>query len=350
MLSRSVSPDEPATRNSVSMIMRWLVLVAAVVVLAVPASAESIYSLIAKGKLDAARDSLSKASTASLRDGNRLFYMSRLAPNGNEAARLMAAALRASVSPTYHEEIYFRLAQYHFLQGNLQRLHQLVTEYGTLWEAGRFRGEMLRLSAWLDEKAREYESAVRQSDRYLLEYSEGDARQWGLLDKARIMLSFGKKIGAVKLLRQLSREKSGPGVSQALFLLAQNAIDASRTDDAVFYFNVLREGYPAAVGLDILIDRMSGMTSPDADDAAAEKLTGTYYSVKVGVFAERRNAERQARKFSAYDKKVDVKTKTISDKKYRIVYVGRFQTYNEALAFKETLEANHKEVFQVVAR
>ena len=164
------------------------------------------------------------------------------------------------------------------------------------------------------------------------------------------MQGYNKPIGAHKLLRKLSREKSGPGVPQALYMLASRAIENKQTDDAVFYYNILREGYPNAVGLDALVEKMADLSTPDTDDAAAEKLTGTFYSIQVGVFSKKENAKRQAKIFSRYDQKVDIKTKTISNKKYRVVYIGRFQTYDAALKFKKMLEASHNEVFQVVAR
>ena len=321
-----------------------------VLVMAAPGQADIIYSLITRGDLDAARDSLSSASTASLRDGNRLFYLSLLEPSADKSAQLMEVALNASVSAVYREEIYFRLAQYYFLRGDLKKLEQTVIDYRALWEVGKYRGEMLRISVMADEMVQAHESAVRQADRYLLEYSEGHPAQWGIIDKARVMQGYNKPIGAHKLLRKLSREKSGPGVPQALYMLAVDAVEKKQTDDAVFYYNILREGYPTAVGLDALIEKMADLSAPDTDDAAAEKLTGTFYSVQVGVFSKKENAKQQAKIFSRYDQKVDIKTKTISNKKYRVVYVGRFQTYDSALQFKRMLEVSHNEVFQIVAR
>lgn len=321
-----------------------------VVMLSAHAQADNIYSLIVNGNLKQASDSLSSASTASLRDGNRLFYLSLLESSADKSAQLMEAALNAAVAAAYREEIYFRLANYYFLKGDLKKLERIVNDYRALWEVGQYRGQMLRFSILVDQMAQAYESAVRQTDRYLLEYAEGDPAQWGIIDKARVMTNYQKRIGADKLLRKLSREKSGPGVPQALYMLARRAVENKRTDDAVFYYNILREGYPSAIGLDALVDNMATMLPPDTGDAAAEKLTGTYYSIQVGVFSQRDNAKQQAKIFSKYDQKVDIETKTISNVEYRVVYVGRFQNYDAAFKFKKMLEASHNEVFQVVAR
>jgi len=325
-------------------------LVCTLLTLAAPTAAESIYSMIRSGKLQEATDSLSSSSTASLRDGNRLFYFSLLESDGAKSAQLMEASLQASVAPIFREEIYYRLAQYYFARGDIERLARNVRDYRSRWENGRYIREMLRFSVFIDQSSGAFEAAVRQVDRYLLMFSEGDASQLGVIDKARVMMNFNKRIGSDKLLRKLAREKQGVGVPQALYLLGLESVRAKRTDDAVFYYNLLREGYPSAVGLDALIDKMMDVsTSASADDAAA-RLTGTFYSVQVGVFSEKKNADKQAEVFKAYDRKVEIKTKTISNVKYRVVYVGRFQSYEDAVSFKKRLESNHDEVYQVVAR
>ena len=51
---------------------------------ALDTNADNIYSLIRKGKLREAADSLSGISTASTRDGNKLFFLSLLEPDADE--------------------------------------------------------------------------------------------------------------------------------------------------------------------------------------------------------------------------------------------------------------------------
>ncbi len=329
---------------------RILIVTFLLIALSAPTSADNIYSLIVKGRLAEAADSLSDVSTASTRDGNKLYYLSMIESDAERSAQLMEAALNASVAAVYRQAIYYRLAQYYLLKPDYNRVSRLVNEYLMFWEAGKYRGEMLRLSVLLDERQKEFDTALRQIDRYLLEYNRGDVGQWGLVDKARVMKSFNKNIGSNKQLKKLSRESSGPGVPQSLYMLAEDAIDRKRLDDAIFYFNLLREAYPTAVGLDPLMERMEGVSASYQSDNTAEKRTGTFYSIQVGVFSVKANAGKQADKFKQYDKKVDIKSKKISGKTYRVVYVGRFSDYASASAFKDKLERNHNEVFQVVAR
>jgi len=313
-------------------------------------SAADIYGLIRDGKLSEARDSLSRMATASSRNGDYLFYQSLLETNADQAARLMETALQASVSARFQEDIHYRLSQYYLLKGERASLGRLLAEYQSRWPTGKYESEIMRLSVLLDEMAKDYEAALRQCDRYLITYKSSIFEQWGQIDKARVLAANKKNIGSLKTLRQLSRAKSGGTIPLALYLLGTDAARRNRVDDAVFYYSIFREGYPAAIGLDDLVERLGGMSSRTASSNEAEKLTGTYYSVKVGVFSNKGNAKRQRDLFKDYGHKIDIKDKTISGKKYHVVYVGRFQDYQKALAVQAQLEAAHNEPFQVVAR
>jgi len=311
---------------------------------------DNIYSLIEKGRLKEASDSLSTLATASTRNGDILYLQSLLEPDGEKSVQLLNAALKASVSIKYQEDIYYRLSQYYLLKEDYVNLNKIVSEYLTRWEDSRYEKEFIRYSILIDEENNKFESALNQVDRSLLKWNNGDVTQLTMIDKARIMNENNKRVGAEKMLRKLSREKKGPGISQAMYILANEAIKMKRTDDAVFYYNIFREEFPSAVGLDALIGKLSRIDSDNVSSGVAEKLTGTYFSVKVGVFSSKKNANKMADKFKKFDKKVDIKSKTISGKKYRVVYIGRFSTYIEAQQFKDQLETTFDEVFQVVAR
>jgi len=313
-------------------------------------SATSIEKLMDEGKIDEVRDSLSARSTAAQRDGNTLYWQALIESDAHQSARLLRAALNAAVDFEHQEDIYYRLAQYYFLVGDKGALTKLIIDYRAKWENGRHKAEISRYAIAVDESQGHLETALRQVDKYLINNSVGDAYQWGMVDKARVMIDNNKRIGAVQMLRELSRGKYGPGVPQALYLLAQDAIEHKRTDDAVFYYSLLKESYPIAVGVESLVNQISTMSTKIDNDNTAEKLTGTYYSVQVGVFAESGNAKRQANSFKKYGKKVDIGKKKIGDTTYHVVYVGRFESYPEALTFKDKLEAEHGETFRVVAR
>lgn len=313
-------------------------------------SAKDIYSLIRNGEIDEARDSLSRLSTARQRDGNHLYFLSLLEKSGGKSAELIEASLNAGVSGIYREDMSLRLAQYYLLKNDFGRAAGILGEYPANFEKGKNTPDIFRYSVYLDEKNKRYEGAIRQTDKFLLEYPSEEFSQWGLVDKARVMMNFDKKIAARDLLTKLSREKSGPGVPAALYVLALDAAERNRADDAVFYYNLLREAYPSAIGLDALLDKMSGLGRQTQREKSADIRTGTFYSVQVGVFAAPENARRLAKEFEQYGQKIEITTKKISDRTYHVVLVGRFDSYETAVQFEKTIEAEHDDVYQVVAR
>ena len=322
----------------------------AVVLMGHTALAENIYTLIKTGKIDEAKSQLSQLTSAQNRDGDMLFFQSLLSESGDKSAQMMEAALKTGVSATFRQEIYYHLAHYYFITGDDYKLNKIVNEYRTNWENGVYRSEMIRFSILLDEHDKKYNDAIKQADRYLMEYTAESDNQFGQIDKARIMEEFNKPVAAYNLLRTLSKENSGPCVSMALYMLAFTAIENKRTDDAVFYYNLCREGYPSAVGLDATIERMTGMSTSGDRDSKAEQRTGTTYSIQVGVFSTKDNAERFSEDFKKFGKNVEIDNKRISDKNYYVVFVGNFSSYNAALTFKKMLESNFDEAFQVKVR
>jgi len=190
-----------------------LILVLFLAVLTGELPAADIYTLIKEGRLNEASDSLSAQSSAALRDGRLLFLRGLLEENADESARLMEAALQASVPVRYQEEIYYRLAQYYLIKLDCRQLSRLVNEYRARWETGRYQGEMMRFSVLVDQLTNDFESALRQIDHYLLRYTTGDKAQHGKIDKARVLQAHGKGIGAVKMLQSLVRGKSGSGTA-----------------------------------------------------------------------------------------------------------------------------------------
>ncbi len=328
----------------------WISLLLICLLFLSPVSAESVYEMITKGKLEQASDALSKLSTASVRNGNILFYQALLESDAGKSVQLMNASLDASVDIQYREEIYCKLAQYYLLIGNYSKLQKIITDYRSFWENGKYADQMIRYSVLIDQHDKKYETALRQVDRYLLDFTDEQRQQCGKIDKARIMNYNNKNIGADRLLGTLSRLRSGEGVPQALYLLTLRAVEKQNTDDAVFYYNVLREGYPSSVGFDALVDKLLGLTANKKSDSEADRLTGTFYSIQVGVFSNKGNAKRQADLFKKYGHKVEIKDKIISGIKYNVVYVGKFSSFEKASDLKLQLEAENHEAFQVVAR
>jgi len=293
---------------------------------------------------------IGESATAVRREGNILFFQALLETDGQQSHQFLEASFKAGLAPSYLEENIYLMAQYYLALENYGKVGSTAEAYLQQWERGKYRDEMLRLAAVGFERTGDSNKAQRY--RSLLERENPDSRFsiTAKLDRAVSLYQDKKYMQAQKICRNLRAGRYSTAAAPALYMLSYYSLEQKRMDDAILYYNILREAYPYAVGLDELIDRFSGMERKTAGDTRAEQITGTIYSVQVGVFSEKDNANTMARRMKGYGMDVDINDKYISDKKYYVVYVGRFVSSEEAMSFKTRLEASENEAFHVVAR
>jgi len=308
-----------------------------------------ILDQINRGKIDRAREMISRQATAARRDGNLLYFQSLIEADGTESFKFLQASFKADIDPEFLEDCVYRMAQFHLASGDLEKLINTCDTYFQYWEKGKFRLEVLRMAAYacvqkgLKIKADRYINRVKQENDGIL----GGAL--GKIDEAKVLFDKKDYIPAQKICRDLRKTDFQQAVVPALYMLSHYSLKQKRVDDAILYYNILKEKYPHAVGLDDLIERFGNLTQKSSDNRA-EEITGTIYSVQVGVFSVKNNARAMAKRFEKYGTPVDIKEKVISDKKYHVVYIGRFVSSEEAMTFKARLEHTEKEAFHVVAR
>ncbi len=307
------------------------------------------YSLIMQGKLDEAREALDQLEGDSAETGANLFFRALLEPDGGRSAKLLERALKRSPDEKYRDEIRLRLAQFYILTGDYRNATEVI-DAGKPVSVGTPAASFDRLRILILEKTNSFDDARARLSQ-LQKTAVGDEwRRWALIDQARLSLALSKDKAANSALQSLARDKSGAVLPQALYLLCREAIDRGRVDDAARWYNMLKEAYPGAVGLDALTDKLGSMPTEPSKDTRAERATGTFYSVKVGVFASTENAAAQVDRFKRMKVKVESVQKTIGGKKYAIVYAGRYASFDDAEKAKQDFESQTGEQYQVVAR
>ncbi|MDZ4722427.1 MAG: SPOR domain-containing protein [candidate division Zixibacteria bacterium] len=313
---------------------------------------QDIYSIIMRGDVAQARRILTSQTPANASIGDNLFFQSLLERRAVRSAELLKSAISKGLAPRFQEEAHLRLAQFYFAKHDAANLAKVSEAYRSQWPQGSLIADMTRFVVMADEWNSREKIALKTIDQFLLEHKRGPYVDLATIDKARLLASLKKQLASYKPLKDLARQKSGLGVSQALYLLTNDALAQGKTDDAVFYYNILREAYPSSIGLDAIVDNLA-QADMSQDTKSAEKaarLTGTYYAVKIGVFSSKENAKRQVDLFNTYSEKMETEDKNISGKRYHIVYIGRFASFEKATTFKEMLEERNGEAYQVVAR
>ena len=313
-------------------------------------TAQDIYSLIQTGRLDEAREALKDKSEQIRSDGDLMFFAALLEPEADSASVLLEGALNTKVQERFVEQCYLKLAQITCLLGQYDKAIQLISDYSKIYPTGEFLPEMSRLQALAYSQSNRPDQALEVVDRLLKRKLEPRETQQGLLDKARLLTALGKPVGAASILNRITKEAEGEALPPALDMLANTNLKAGKTEEAGRYYALLFEGYPLAVGLASLESQISAAPPPTTKSDQAEKITATFYSVKVGVFSAADNARAQAALFKNSGSPVEIQQRTIKGKVYHVVYVGRLQSYEAAAQLRTTLQQQTGEQYEVVTR
>ena len=312
-------------------------------------AASEIVGLINRGDIDEARRQLEQSSSVSHRDGTLLYARALLESDGQRSLQFLEAAEKSGVSAEYEEDIADLKILFNFANGDYRSVIAMSESYFKRWENGRYRPEILRMAAIAYEHEGKSERVTRLQNQLSKENPEDESGQIGKLDRAN-ELYHAKKYGeALKIYQKLADSKHDAISAPAIFMTAHCALEENHVDDAIFRYNLLKEAYPDAVGLDDLMDDLSRLEKK-SEDLQAEKITGTSYAIQAGVFSDKNNAKNLVKRLKQYGEPVELGEKTISGKDYYVVYVGKFQSAEKAMAFKARLEISEKEAFQVVAR
>lgn len=311
--------------------------------------AVDVIELIRTGQIEAARKEIARSETAVRRDGDLLYYRALIETEGAQSYQFLEAAGRAELAPEFREDNIYRMALYAQAAGDYEKLAGIAEDYLHRWERGKYRREILRLAAMANQALGQAEKADLYRRRIMRENEGLKYENLGLIDEAFRLYLDKKYIEAQRICRRLRRCGDDEIVVPALYMLSRYALEQKRVDDAILYYNLLKEGYPEAIGLDDLVEEF-GQVKKSTEDSRAEQITGTVYSVQVGVFSVKDNARTMARRMEAYGEDVEISEKNVSDKMYYVVYVGRFTSTDKAMAFKIKLEQNENEAFHVVAR
>jgi len=314
------------------------------------ATAQDIYLLIQSGKIDDAREAMQARSGQIQSDGNLLFCAALLEPNADSATALLEAALAKGAEDRFAQESYYRLAQMSCLTERYEKAVQWTLEYAGHYPKGVFLPDVTRLQALAFEQTNRSAQALDIVDQYVKRKLDREVAQRGLLDKARLLANMGKPVGAAAILSRLTKEGDGEAVPPALYMLAATSLRTGKAEDAGRYYALLFEEFPLAVGLGSLEDQISSAPPTPARDDQAERVTATYYSVKLGVFSSADNARAQAGAFAGKGSPIDIVQKRIQGKTYHVVYVGKFREYDAAARLRTTLQQQTGEKYEVTAR
>ncbi len=308
---------------------------------------EVLRQLVAAGKIAELRETLEGVDNDPKATSAELCALAQISVNGSLAGNLFSRAL-ATATGEEKEFVYLRLAQFQVAKGDLARANETIAKYFTEFPTGVQAATLTRLKTFLAEKRNDFIGARKSVENLLKSRSTQATSDWANVTLARYQLRD-------KETRKSAREKlfsyattaTNEAAPQAQYLLARDQVENGDRDRATLNYNILHEAYPNAVGL---MDLSRSISALAGGEVKSSESAGAFYSIQVGVYADKKNANKQKNRYKDLSEPIDVVKRNLDGRETFAVYIGAFRTLEAARAFKLSLERGATEPYSIVAR
>jgi tetratricopeptide (TPR) repeat protein len=319
--------------------LRVVVALVALVVASAAADFDDAVRAFERGERDRASTLFSEVASSDPRNPGAQYYIGLLQPDGDKAAERFQRAVNLAPNSMYAARSRLQLARYYLSRGlSLTAVKELTAPRADLTESEEAEALTVLVQAYL--------ASGRPADALaVLDTSDTGRRNapWLLLASGDALLARGDAVGAQKEYRRIVvGHASHPTVTLALVGSAEAAVrmgDVVAARDALVRLRA-RElpGYLTAE-----VDRIEARLGSPPDTTTTEAK----FSVQVGVFSVKDNAERTRDGFVARGYPVRIVPRTDTEPTLYVVLVGAFATRDEAARAREKLEAEDDATYLV---
>lgn len=307
---------------------------------------DRIYQDFVRGKITRAQKEFRQLPQTTVRDGNRLFISSLFETDGKRVYELLEASLRTNLDGKYEEEARFRMIQLAEASFDTAAVVSSGTAFLDRWEMSSYREHLLAaLAAYSPRGSNE---RTRYLDLLIDGFPGSFFGQTARLSKAVEAYYRGHFKTASTYCRRINNSSDDNLAPASLILLSQIALKQGDSERALFNYNILREQYRHAIGQEDLLTSLRMVSEKKSGEESTEVFEGITYSVQVGVFAQKSNAERMSNRVKGYGLKTRITKRNISGNQYLVVLAGHFATMKDAQAARQKLELGENAIFKVV--
>lgn len=300
-----------------------------------------------QGDFKNAKEELRSYLESNPSDNEALYYAGKLEGDAEKSAEYFKKIWE---SPTNikKEEAGLELCHYYRAAGLNDSVLALSTRFKKLFPKSPLLPQIL----WLENKSLSATGRMEQAlkgFRNIVElYPSSTWAAWAQLGIAEIYFSQGSFNKSIKEYTKVIDKYAGTEAFPLALAGMSRAFDAAGDKDkAVLYMNLYKERFPG--GIDTESQLQAEEIPRRKDPGTAEKLTGTKYSVQIGVFANQENADKVMQKLKSRGYNPEQSYKTIQNKKYFVIQVGFFDSLSEAQKLREKLEREEGEVYRIVS-
>lgn len=300
---------------------------------------------ISSGRLSEAGTILEGIFRDEFIDAEGFYLSSKLEPRGDLAVEHLLKSLElceddCGASPA-------QLADAYYASGRYRDVIDLYDEHRKKVDETEENLKFFWFSGLAYLRIGEHSEAEKVFKEIEKEFKKSTMAGWGTIGRACVKGERGDISDARSLLRPLV--SAGGEISVlAIYNRAYFACRDGNKDDALFGFDVLNHEFGEFIGdadLSALI-----MSGKDSRSGVAERLVDITYTVEMGVFGDKSEADRLTAKLKSSGWTVAQNGRMVGDRKYWVVQVGVFRSQESAQGTREKLESLFPGSYRVVIR
>ncbi|MCJ7508646.1 MAG: SPOR domain-containing protein [candidate division Zixibacteria bacterium] len=304
-----------------------------------------------QGDFYQAKGILEEYLTSYPNDKEALLYLAQLEPEGTRSMAYFENILNLPKGFDQEDRILLGLCQYNFSKEDYLISIDLADRFEAKFKRSPYYPEILWLFASSLLANGEAEKA-QEKYQLLSNFPDDNWRSLGSLGNADCFFASGKFPLAVDEYKKLIDEfENSDIVSLALIQISNCYAEMGNKDKAILYYNLYKEKSPYGIGME---ENTKNLVKPQeakkGDSGKAERMVSARYTIQLGVFGVKENADGVYSKFKAEGYKMRMFDKIINQKKYYIVQLGDFVSYEEAQKLREKLEKETGESYRIILR
>ena len=312
---------------------------------------DDITRLYQAGELDKTKSILLNQLEENEKDPEILFHLAMLEKKGELSREYLEDVITLFPAWENSEGAGLLICKYEFSKGLHLTAVDLAGRLHKEFPLSQMLPEILWISGCAFLAANQPDSALLWFDKIGELFPASGWAAWAGLCRGDCLFAGKKYDSAVVEYRKVLDEYGDSEVfAFALSGLIGCFTQLEDSENALLYYNLLKERYPHSLETVRGPSERIVPASEGKDKTRAERVAGVRYTIQLGVFAKRENARNLRSHFEKQGYSVSLGSKIISGKKYYVVRLGSFTSYDKALSLKKKLESQTKESYRIVIK
>jgi TolA-binding protein len=278
------------------------------------------------------------------------FYLARLETDGESSVKGLSEFYKNNPTTNLSDQAFLFDLYFNFSKNEYALVLEKFKEFKKLYRKSDFLPQAHWLYASSLLATDQPKLAEKEFRNIIKSHPQSKWSAWAQLGIGDCFFSWGRFAEAVEEYKKVTEKyPSSEALPYAFLGLIKNWYQLGEKEKANFYYNLYKEKFSSGIQGEKDFSQMTSFTQRIKDETI-EKLSEVEYTVQVGVFSNKKNADQMSQKFKNKGYKTFQAKKEVNKKSYITVQVGTFDSYEKAQNLKEKLEKEFGENYYVVIK